>query len=277
MTDSQEPATKNAQQASEESGPITVAPDPKKWRRRREKVPPRLRWLWDYVFVPADPPERFATESLADLASRLRTDAPDLAAAILAEAEATYSEPQERIESAERRATTLQGTVAIAASVALAGAGLLLQPGRIVGDLWRIAFGVLLILFVICLTGCAIRALGATARVFNFEEPGIDRIFDRVKMNRADVLTHRAAELLRAFAVADMIGSVKVGLLRAAAWWFRLAVVWLALLTILVGAYAIWGPSISGSNPSKKQQPRATRHVTSSTPTGTVRRATHSP
>lgn len=236
------------QTMAEPVGPITVSADPTKWRNRRGKVPSCLLWLWDYIFVPADPPERFATEPLADLAAKLRTDNQELAAAILAEAEATYAEPQDRIESAERRATTLQGTVAIAASVALAGAGLLLDPGRIQGHLWRIAFGVLLILFVICLTGCAIRALSVTARIFNFEEPGIDRIFDRAKMDRAEVLTQRAAEMLRAFAVADMIGSVKVGLLRAAAWWFRWALVWLALLTILVGAYAIRGVSVSSSN-----------------------------
>jgi hypothetical protein len=247
------------QPAVDPAGPITVSPDPKKWRERREGAPRWLQGPWDYVFVPADPPERFATESLAELAAKLRTDNRDVAAAILAEAQATYAEPQERIESAERRATTLQGTVAIAASVALAGAGLLLDPGRIQGRGWRIAFGILLILFVICLTGCAVRALGTTTRIFNFEEPGIDRIFDRVEMDPAEILTHRAAELLRAFAVADVVGSVKVGLLRAAAWWFRWALVLLALLTILVGAYAIRGTSAAGSRKATQSKPHASR------------------
>ena len=248
---SQEPETFSA--AEGPTGPITVSPDPEKWRKRRDKIPAWCRGVWDYVFVPADPPERFATEPLAELAIKLATSDHDVAMAILAEAEAAYSEPQQRIESAERRATTLQGTVAIAASVALAGAGLLLDPARINGQLWRIGFGSLLILFVICLMGCALRAVSATTRIFNFEEPGLERIYERAGMDKAEVLTYRAAELLRAFAIADMIGSVKVGLLRAAAWWFRWALVWLALLTALVAAYAIGGPSSAQSSSTKRQ------------------------
>lgn len=234
------------------TGPITNSPDPKKWRRRRTKLPIALVPLWDYVMVPAEPPERFATESLGDLANKLKTTDEDVAAAVLSEAEAAYSEPQQRIDSAERRATTLQGTVAIAASVALAGGGLLLDPSRIHGRCWRIAIVVLLALFVVCLLGCAVRALGATVRIFHFEEPGFTRITDRASMSSADAKTYRAAELLRAAAVADMIGSVKVGLLRSAAWWFRVALVLLVLLTTLVSAYAIWGAEPSAeASPSK--------------------------
>jgi hypothetical protein len=108
------------------TGPITVSPDPSEWRARRS-IWPEGGWRrkrWDQIFVPADPPENFATESLADLVGKLKTSNEDVARAILAEAEAAYSAPQQVIDSAERRATTLQGTVAIAASVALAGGGL---------------------------------------------------------------------------------------------------------------------------------------------------------
>jgi hypothetical protein len=234
------------------TGPITVSPDPKRQRARREKVPGWLRAAWDYVVVPADPPERFATESLADLAARLRTDDESVARAVLAEAEATYAEPLDRIESAERRATTLQGTVAIAASVALAGTGLLLDPGQIQNRTWRITLVTALLVFVVALIGCGIRALGATARIFNLEEPGLDRIFERAGMTVADASTHRAAELLRAFAVADMVASVKVGLLRAAAWWFRWALLFLTLLALLFGTYAIWGGTPASATAHKK-------------------------
>lgn len=228
-------------QPEDSTGPILVSPDPEKWRHRRDKLHDRLDGVWRYVVVPADPPERFANESLADLAGKLRTQDENLARAALVEAEAIYAEPHDRIESAERRATTLQGTVAIAASVALAVLGLLLSGSRIRGTGWRAGVAVLLIAFVVCLIACAWRALAATSRIFNYEEPGIERIFERTSMNVADALTHRAAELLRAYAVADMIGSVKVGLLRAAAWWFRCALVLLGLLTILVCCYAVFG------------------------------------
>jgi hypothetical protein len=93
------------------TGPITVSPDPTKWRARRS-IWPEGGWRrarWDEVFVPADPPENFAIESLAALVDKLKTSDEDVAKAILAEAEAAYSGPQQVIDSAERRATTLQG------------------------------------------------------------------------------------------------------------------------------------------------------------------------
>ena len=61
-------------------------------------------------------------------------------------------------------------------------------------------------------------------------------------MNEANALAHRTAELLRSSAVADQIGRVKVGLLRSAAWWFRIAVLVLVAVAGLLLAYAIYGP-----------------------------------
>lgn len=189
--------------------------------------------------VPADPPGRFANRSLDALVDELSTDKLEVAKAVLAEAEAIYAEPFQRIDSAERRATTLQGTVAIAASVAIAGGGLLIDPSRIKGADWRTTFALLLVGFVACLLACALRATAATSRIFQFEEPGIERILERSKMSEAQALTARAAELLRAFAVADEIGLVKVGLLRAAVWWFRVALVFLGLVALSFGAYSL--------------------------------------
>lgn len=58
-------------------------------------------------------------------------------------------------------------------------------------------------------------------------------------MREQYALTHRAAELLRASEVADQIGKVKVGLLRSAAWWFRIAILLLACLAGVLLAYSI--------------------------------------
>ena len=263
ITDSDAPADPTAA--------ITLAPDPRKWRTRRSVFPAGvLRRTWDKLVVPADPPEGFASESLGDLEAKLRTTDEAVAAAILAEAEQAYREPQELIESAERRATTLQGTVAIAASVALAGAGLLLDPTRVPSRSWRVAIVVALALFVLCLLGCAVRALGATVRIFNYEEPGYERIVDRVSMSGPAAMTSRAAELLRAAAVADMIGSVKVGLLRPAAWWFRLALLLLAALTAIVGAYALSDAATSTHRTSGSNATNA-RSASRSTTTPTAK------
>lgn len=225
-------------------GPITVSPDLDKARRRRERIPDGwLRRRYDQLVVPAEPPERFATKSLDELAAELSTDDEQLARAVLAEAEATYQEPLDRIEAAERRATTLQGTVAVAASVATASAALVLNSAGLQGAGWRIAFAAVVLGFVVCLIASAARAVSVTGRMFSFEEPGIERIADRAQSgDHSAALTERAAELLRAFAVADMIGSVKVGLLRSAVWWFRRALIFLPLLVALICGYTLWGP-----------------------------------
>jgi hypothetical protein len=214
------------------------------WRQRS------LEPVRSYVLVPAPAPEDFAREPLDDLADSLRTDRQEVARAILTEAEAIFQEPVDRIDSAERRATTLQGTVAIAASVVVAGAGLLLDPSKVSDQRWRMVFSVSVLAFVICLTASAIRALSATSRIFRFEQPGPQRIGHRASMSECDVLTHRAAELLRASEVANQIGRVKVGLLRSAAWWFRLAIVSLAVLAALIATYVIAGPQPTTRRPS---------------------------
>ena len=157
----------------------------------------------------------------------------------LAEAEAIFAEPATRIESAERRATTLQGSVAIAASLFVGGSGLLIDPAKIHGHGWRIAIALILAAFLACLIGCALRALGATSRVFEFEEPGYERVYLRAHSSPEDAALLRAADLLRAYSVADQIAGMKMGLMQKSAWWFRCAMVPLGLLAGVLTAYAI--------------------------------------
>jgi len=201
-----------------------------------------LKPLRDYVLVPAKLPEDFALESLPELAARLAARDEKVAKAVLDEALAIYQEPQDRIDSTERRATTLLGAVAIAASVVVAGGGLLLDPTKVHGHGWRVALSALLLAFVLCLAACAMRALAVTGRVFRFHEPGPQRIGERAAMSEKDALVHRAAELLRSSEGANQVGRVKVGLLRSAVWWFRIAILTLAALAGLLLAYAIAGP-----------------------------------
>jgi hypothetical protein len=192
--------------------------------------------------VPAKLPTDFALEPLPGLAARLATSDVQVAKAVLDEAQAIYREPQDRIESAERRATTLQGTVAIAASVVVAGAGQVLDTAKFPGQGWRVAFTAVLLAFVVCLVACAIHALGVTGRAFRFHEPGPQRIGDLAAMSEEEALVHRAAELLRSSEVANQVARVKVGLLRSAAWWFRIAILTLAVLGGLMLACAIADP-----------------------------------
>jgi hypothetical protein len=242
----------------EQVGAITTSPDVKfnpfsfylgeAWQTK--SIEPLRTW----VLVPAEPPDTFANQPLAELAARLRTSDLDVARAVLAEAEELAKEPAARIDSAERRATTLQGTVAVAASVAIAGGGLLLDPSRIDSSTWRAALGALLLAFVLCLVACGVRAVSATSRIFRFEDPDPELVFDRIGNDACDALTNRAAGLLRAWDVANQVGRVKVGLLRSAAWWFRLAIVSLALL-----AGGIVGYAVSGSHGSTGDKANPTK------------------
>lgn len=224
-------------------GPIIRSPDPRRWRDRwlwvQGHCPDLLQRAYASAVVPADVPGGYAAVHLNTLKEQLRTPCEATASAVLAEAESAAAEPQERIDGAERRATTLQGTLAIAASVTVAGAGLVLRDDTIDAGGWRTALAATFAAAVIALLACALRAAQVTGRIFQFEEPGFERIAARAQMSASDAMTSRAAELLRAAAVADVVGSIKVGLLRAAAGWFRLALVLLGAVAALLLAYAL--------------------------------------
>lgn len=232
--------SEKADETSPAPGPITDSPDLRKWRKRREWIRryPKLHWAYKKVLVPAEAPEEF-NESLADLQTKLQCADGDTTALILEEALATFAEPHARIESAERRATTLQGTVAIAASLTIGGAGLVLDKTTIDDNCWRQVFAVGLAAFILCLIGCVLRAVGASSRIFAFEQPGVERIFDRARLPAGEASAQRAAELLRAAGVASEVAAVKVGLLRSAVWWFRLALLVLGVIAGLIVAYAL--------------------------------------
>jgi hypothetical protein len=123
------------------------SPDPRKIRVRRAKLAGWRRRLYDYIVVPAEVPEDF-NQPLADLIDQLSPVDEKTAAVVLEEAEAIRNDAEDRIKGAERRATTLQGTVAIAASLVIGGAGLLLDPSKVSDRWWRIGFAVILALFL---------------------------------------------------------------------------------------------------------------------------------
>jgi hypothetical protein len=217
-------------------GAIDTSPDRARIRRRRAGLHGWQRSVYDYIVVPAEVPAQF-NQPLADLIEQVTSKDAQTASTILGEAEAAFREASETIESAERRATTLLGTVAIAASLVVAGAGLLLDPAKVNSSSWRLVLAVSLAAFLVCLVGCGWRALAVTGRIFNFEQPGFERIHLRAKMKGTDAQAFRAAELLRATGVAEEIGKVKVGLLASAAWWLRMALGALAVLVIALVVY----------------------------------------
>jgi hypothetical protein len=231
-------------------GPLNKSPDLKRLRERRARYKGAIQKAFDWIVVPAEVPEEF-NESLAVLRDSLQVAHPDTSDNVLAEAQAVFDEASERIDSAERRATALQGAVPIAASLVVAGSSFLLDHDKIDADAWQALLIGTLAIAVACLIACAWRALAVTGRMFEFEQPGTERITVRAKLVRHEALTFRAAELLRAGAVASEIGAVKVGLLRSAAWWLRCALASLAAFVGLLTAFVLFGdrPSAAPQQP----------------------------
>lgn len=240
----------------EATGTRDEEPSPGNWPLGGRLLRP-LRAVREYLTLDPEPPTRFS-ESLEDLVERLQTDDEQLASELLSEAEVIFAEPTARIESAERRATTLQGSVAIAATVALAGTAVVLNADNIQGAGWRAAFAVGLGIVSLTLVAAGLRALGATSKVFQFRNPA-ERITERARLPLAAARVDRAADLLKAYGHNHEIARVKVGYLRAAAWWFRWALALFAAFVALVVAYVIAGPEAKKETPKGEHPTRSSR------------------
>ncbi len=201
------------------------------------------RRIWEHLSVPLDEGTEFAG-SADDVAAKLATEEEEVASALLAQAEQTAAEPHERADGAERRATTLQGAVAIAASFGLASAALLLDSNKIHSDGWRQTFAIVSFGFVFCLVAAGFRAVGAVYRVHRWRFPDNEEIYLQAKMKSPEAKTRRAAALLRTVARNQAIARWKVAYMRAAAWWFRLALLFLLADALLLAVYAFFGTRI---------------------------------
>jgi hypothetical protein len=218
--------------------------------RRRLPKGSRRRGLYDKFFLPLDPPTEF-TEPRESLAARLmpRTSDgdPDLArtSEVLQEAQAIYARAEERVDSAERRATTLQGAITIAASLLLAGGTFLADPSKVHGTAWRIALGTVLLGVITFLLMAGLRALAATSRIHVFRRPTASEITNRAASPLAEARMDAAAEILRSYACNTKVADWKVAYLGAAAWWFRLSLATLLVFGWLLAGYVVLGPDAS--------------------------------
>lgn len=201
--------------------------------------------LWrsvrDRLILPLGEP-RYFREDEDELARRLKSSDTKLAAALLAEAEELARRPHEDAESIDRRATTLQGAVALATTVALAGGALLLDPTKLRSEGWRITFAAVLAGAVVAFVASGMRALGASSRTLPWSYPAFEDIFERAESDVAAAQAARAASLLKTVGLNFRIVELKAGYLNAAVWWFRIALALLLALAILFVTYAATSP-----------------------------------
>jgi hypothetical protein len=179
-----------------------------------------------------DPP------SPAAFAQQLVTEDETLAAEILDEALSAYDRTWQRIESAERRAATLQGATAIAAGFTLSSAALLVDS-KFRGLAWSALFFVGFAWFLLSLVACGWRATQATARLHVYALPGTHESLPPNGHSAAFFRIGRAGELLAANAVNEEIAQFKILMLRAAAGWLVTALGSLLAVLVLAGVYAI--------------------------------------
>jgi hypothetical protein len=231
---------------------------PQHWvERRRRELPEgtRRRRLYDTFFLPVGEPIEF-TQPHEELVEALQpaagSDPGEHSQEILAEAEALFAEAEARGEGAERRATTLQGAVAIAVSVLLAGGALLGDPSKVHGAGWRVCLALALFLVTGCLVMAGARALAASSQIHVYHRPTPATILERARMEPAEARIDLAAKTLKDFGSNDRVAAWKVAYLGAAAWWFRGALISLLVLATLLCSYLVFSdPSV----PAAKAKP----------------------
>jgi hypothetical protein len=205
------------------------------------RVKQLLKALREHLWLPVEEYGEFSGTA-DEVAAKLRTDQAEVADAILAEAEKIAAEPFARADGAERRATTLQGAIAIAASFGVAAGALLLDSSKLKSDSWRQTFASLSLGFVFCLVASGFRAVSAVYRVHRWSYPDSEQIYARSQMGAMEAKTNRAASLLRTVSRNQAIARWKVAYMRAAAWWFRIALLFLLADALALVVYALYGP-----------------------------------
>lgn len=200
----------------------------------------RLRHVLQRRGVPDpkhDPDNEFPM-SQDELVAQLQTDDADRAAEVLEEArEIAARMVDDRIDGVERRASALQGVVAVAASFSL-GAGTLIIV-QVQGTVWQLLFGLLTLNTAVGFALCALSAGQAANRVFRYSTPRRDALLDRSQQALADSRIQRAAHLLRAAGYNSRFARWKVAKLKQAARYLQRALVSIPLLVLALTVYAI--------------------------------------
>jgi hypothetical protein len=245
--------------------PQVVAPEPAPPGTELSPTEPHMRRrVYEWFRPPAEPkPLRF-DETSDELLARLGKPNGQVIDELLLEAQAAYAEVSERADSAERRATTIQGSIAVMASLSLAGGSLLL--GKVPTRGWAIALGGGLAVTVLVLAIAAWRALLVTSPRYRWASPAVPEIVDHARKREPDAIKlQRTRDLLISYGRNDSIARLKINLLGQAVRWLVGA---LGLLVVLAGMLSAYAIHRSTEQPSSKSStsPGTTTHTTTRRP-----------
>jgi hypothetical protein len=168
------------------------------------------------------------------------------------------------------RATTLQEAVGIAATLLIAGAGLIIGQSALRGAGWVVAFALLLFGATLSLVMSGLRALGAASTIHQWYEPTASDIIGRSQESELEARVELAASILWCYGYNSKVASWKVSYLGAAAWWYRIALALIVSIAMLVGVYAI----VQTGEHSGKARATTTTATTSKAPATTTKAVT---
>lgn len=201
------------------------------WLRRR------FRRLSDRIYPDVPPAIRFVDDFTLPVPTN-----PAVAGEILEEAKDLFKSAIERGGAAERRATTLQGAVAIAATFSLAAGTLVAETDKVPSQAWRVLFAVVVAAVVLAFVVAGVVALQATSRIEKWHEPDDPASFaERANADLANAQINRATELLHAYGHNEALARWKIRRATLAARWFRSALGLLVVLAVVFVTYAIFG------------------------------------
>ena len=146
-----------------------------------------------------------------------------------------------RMQTAEGKATTLMGTVAIAASLLIAGAGLILDKSKVTAS-WRDALIAVIAVLLFFLLMCGYVASRALLKVHRISRPQTRAALSRA--TQADsrvVMLDRAVDLLARAGENLYVADYKLAQVRVAYRWYQLALLTFLVLGLVLVAYVAVG------------------------------------
>jgi hypothetical protein len=230
-SDSDELPTTGAIEAKYESRP-TAELGPSLWRKWFSPLP-----MKSSVPLLTKKEIRAEQKSICKAAQKCN----DLASDLLEEATALADYRDDRIKTAETKATSLMGAVAIAASLVVAGGGLILDSSK-VADVWRQVLIVTVLALLFSLLMCGYLSSRALLTVRTIRGPQTRQALRRAKTGDAiSARVDRALDLIERSNHNRYVADFKVAQNEAAHRWYKLALGLFVVLGALLVAYVLFG------------------------------------
>jgi hypothetical protein len=208
-----------------------MPPPVPKGRSWQDWLWPRQHHRWHFTDRQGHPLEKPEIEDL--LADPVDVDET------LEQAQEVARSAVERTAAADRRATTLGGTVAIAASLTVGGAGLVLDRTKVPEQGWRFGFSLGFALVTLMFAVAGFYAARAIITFRRWRWPAPAQVAARHGKDRESQRLARAAEYLSDFAYNWEVADAKIRAVESSFRAFAIALLLLVLLSLGIAFYEL--------------------------------------